>query len=67
MYHAHRHSKRGWAGEPEIDPTRDYEEREELEGWEITPLQCLELAHDSVLRDRFVQAGSFAHILYYAR
>ncbi|KDQ60840.1 hypothetical protein JAAARDRAFT_190980 [Jaapia argillacea MUCL 33604] len=58
MYHAHRYSKHAWAGEPEIDPTQDYEEREQVEGWEMTPRECLELAHDAVLRERVVEAGS---------
>ena len=61
MYHAHRYSKQSWAGEPETDPTQDYEEREVVEGWELTPVQCLELAHGGVLRERAVVAGtSFA-------
>lgn len=58
MYHAHRYSRNAWAGEPEIDPTMDYEEREQIEGWEMTPYECLDLAYGGVLRERFVQAGS---------
>jgi len=58
MYHAHRYAKVGWPGEPEIDPTQEYEEREEVEGWELTPVECLELAHGGVLRERAVIAGS---------
>lgn len=57
MYHAHRYSKHAWAGEPEIDPTLSYEEREEIEGWEMSPKECLELAHGGVLRERTVTAG----------
>jgi protein phosphatase PTC7 len=57
MYHAHRYSRSAWAGEPEIDPTLDYEEREQVEGWEMTPYDCLDLAYGGVLRERFVQAG----------
>ena len=57
MYHAHRYAKLSWAGEPEIDPTQEYEEREQVEGWELTPRTCLQLAFDSVLRDRLVPAG----------
>lgn len=57
MYHAHRYAKSGWPGEPEIDPTQEYEEREKVEGWELKPTQCLELAYDAVLRERFVPAG----------
>ena len=59
MYHAHRYSKLAWVGEPEIDPTQDYEEREEVEGWELKPEECLELALGGVLRERQVIAGSF--------
>lgn len=57
MYHAHRYSRNAWAGEPEIDPTMDYEEREQVEGWEMTPYECLDLAYGGVLREKFVQAG----------
>ena len=57
MYHAHRYAKSGWAGEPEIDPTQDYEEREKVEGWELKPTDCLELAYGAVLRERMVVAG----------
>lgn len=59
MYHAHRYSRGAWAGEPEIDPALDYEGREEIEGWELTPLECLDLAYGGVLRERFVEAGKF--------
>ncbi|KAG1782482.1 phosphatase 2C-like domain-containing protein [Suillus placidus] len=58
MYHAHRYSRHGWAGEPEIDPTQEYEERERVEGWELTPSKCLECAYHGVLRERLVSAGS---------
>ncbi|RDB21375.1 Protein phosphatase PTC7 fig [Hypsizygus marmoreus] len=58
MFHAHRYARNAWAGEPEIDPTLDYEEREEIEGWEMTPYECLDLAYGGVLREKFVQAGS---------
>ncbi|CAA7271708.1 unnamed protein product [Cyclocybe aegerita] len=58
MYHAHRYSRNAWAGEPEIDPTMDYEEREQIEGWEMTPFECLDLAYGGVLREKYVQAGS---------
>jgi hypothetical protein len=57
MYHAHRYAKEGWAGEPELDPTQGYEEREQVEGWELTPEACLKAAHDAVLRERGVIAG----------
>ncbi|KAF4615357.1 hypothetical protein D9613_003050 [Agrocybe pediades] len=58
MYHAHRYSRNAWAGEPEIDPLMDYEEREQVEGWEMTPYECLDLAYGGVLREKYVQAGS---------
>ncbi|KAF9532973.1 phosphatase 2C-like domain-containing protein [Crepidotus variabilis] len=58
MYHAHRYSRNAWAGEPEIDPMMDYEEREQIEGWEMTPYECLDLAYGGVLREKYVQAGS---------
>lgn len=54
MYHAHKYSKDAWAGEPETDPTQD---SEPVEGWEQTPLQCLELAYDGVLRAKDVVCG----------
>lgn len=63
MYHAHRYSRNAWAGEPEIDPTLDYEEREQIEGWEMAPLECLDLAYGGVLREKFVQAGML--MVYY--
>ncbi|KAF9264688.1 protein serine/threonine phosphatase 2C [Marasmius fiardii PR-910] len=58
MYHAHRYCRNAWAGEPEVDPTLDYEEREQVEGWELTPYACLDLAYGGVLRERYVEAGS---------
>ncbi|KAF5391391.1 hypothetical protein D9757_001899 [Collybiopsis confluens] len=58
MYHSGRYSRNAWAGEPEIDPTLDYEEREQVEGWELTPYHCLDLAYGGVLREKYVQAGS---------
>lgn len=61
MYHAHRYAKQGWAGEPEIDPTQDYEERQQVEGWELLPMECMHLAHGAVLREKVVTAGPFDH------
>ena len=58
MYHAHRYSKIAWPGEPEVDPTQEYEEREQVEGWELSPLECLESAYGGVLRERNVVAGT---------
>jgi protein phosphatase PTC7 len=63
MYHAHRYSRSAWAGEPEIDPTMDYEEREQIEGWEMTPYECLDLAYGGVLREKYVQAGEHLFIM----
>jgi len=47
-----------WAGRPEIDPALDYEKREEIEGREMTPLECMNLAYGGVMRERFIEAGS---------
>jgi len=58
MYHSHRYAKVGWAGEPEVDTTQDYEDREAVEGWELYPRECLKLAHQATLRERVVVAGS---------
>ena len=58
MYHAHRYAKSGWPGEPEIDPTQEYEEREKVEGWELRPTECLELAYGAVLMEKHVMAGA---------
>ncbi|KAI0054059.1 protein serine/threonine phosphatase 2C [Auriscalpium vulgare] len=58
MYHAHRYAKNGWPGEPETDPIQSYEEKEAVEGWELNPQECMKLAHDAVLREKFVLAGS---------
>lgn len=55
-YHAHRYSKTAWAGEPES--STDYPYNEPTEGWELTPLGCIELSHGGVLRERTVKAGS---------
>ncbi|KAG6335364.1 hypothetical protein ID866_3727 [Astraeus odoratus] len=59
MYYAHRCCHESWAGEPEIDPTQDQDgQQAQVEGWELTPYRCLDLAYNSVLRDRLVRAGS---------
>jgi len=54
-YHAHRYSKNAWAGEPETEPGEFYDEP--VEGWELTPQECIELSHGGVLRERAVEAG----------
>ncbi|KAJ7765515.1 phosphatase 2C-like domain-containing protein [Mycena maculata] len=58
MFHAHRYSRSAWVGEPEVDPSLEYEEREEVEGWELTPYECMDLAYGGVLREKMVEAGS---------
>ncbi|KAF8275027.1 phosphatase 2C-like domain-containing protein [Lactarius quietus] len=58
MYHSHRYAKVGWPGEPEVDTTQDYEDREAIEGWELHPRECLKLAYQATLRERSVIAGS---------
>lgn len=60
MYHAHRYAKHAWVGEPEIDPLQQDEGKanEHASGWELTPYECLELAHNAVLREKTVEAGS---------
>ncbi|KAI6150775.1 phosphatase 2C-like domain-containing protein [Pisolithus tinctorius] len=58
MYYAHRSSRDSWAGEPEFDPTQDQQERNQVDGRELTPYQCLDLAYHGVLRDNLVEAGS---------
>ena len=58
MYHSHRYAKVGWAGEPEVDATQDYEDREAVEGWELHPRDCLKSAYQATLRERGVVAGA---------
>lgn len=58
-YHAHRYSKTAWAGEPETEPGEPYDDP--VEGWELTPQECIELSHGGVLRERTVQAGQLYH------
>ena len=36
---------------------QEYEEREQVEGWELSPVECLESAYGGVLRERYVVAG----------
>ena len=57
MYHSHRYAKAGWAGEPEVDTTQEYEDREAVEGWELHPRDCLNWAYQATLRERAVVAG----------
>lgn len=58
MHYAYRYSRDSWAGEPETDPTQDQGDLNQVEGCELTPYQCLDLAYQSVLRDGQVKAGS---------
>ena len=71
MYHAHRYgpsshfilplkvnspiAKGAWAGEPESDPLQALDEP--VEGWELTPQECLDLAYGGVLREKLVEFG----------
>jgi hypothetical protein len=57
MHHSHRYAKVGWAGEPEVDATLNYEDREAVEGWELHPRDCLNWAYQATLRERAVVAG----------
>jgi len=57
MYYAHQSSCTAWAGEPEIEPSVDLEEHEEMEGQEMTPYECLDLAYTDVLQEKPVEAG----------
>ena len=36
----------------------DYEEREKVEGWELKPAECLELAYGGVMREQAVINGA---------
>lgn len=37
-----------------------------IEGWELTPQECIELSHGGVLRERIVQAGeTFLYLIRY--
>lgn len=58
MFHAHRYSKGAWAGEPETDPTQDLDEP--VEGWELTPQECIDLAYGGVIREKSVIVGMSA-------
>ncbi|TFL07583.1 phosphatase 2C-like domain-containing protein [Pterulicium gracile] len=58
MYHASRFSRESWVGEPEIDPTQELEEREHIEGRELTPLDCLRRSYPAVVKEESVEAGS---------
>jgi len=53
---ADRYCKTSWAGEPEIDPTLP--EDHPVEGWELTPQECLDYAYGGVLREKSVICGS---------
>ncbi|KAH7107827.1 protein serine/threonine phosphatase 2C [Auriculariales sp. MPI-PUGE-AT-0066] len=59
MYHCARYASFSWAGEPPSDPIDgDGVTGDVVEGWETTPLECLELAYSAVQRERLVDAGS---------
>lgn len=57
MFHAARYAELGWAGEPESEPHADLYSNP-VEGWELTPKHCLDLAYQAVLRERTVHCGS---------
>ena len=59
MYYAHCYSRDSWVGEPETDPLQDQGDLSQVEGCELTPWQCLDLAYQGVLRDEQVKAGAF--------
>ncbi|KAF8136348.1 phosphatase 2C-like domain-containing protein [Boletus edulis] len=58
MFYAHNFSHDSWAGEPEIDPTQDHGQHEDVRGREMTPYECLDLAYHRVLEEQLVEAGS---------
>lgn len=59
MYHAHLRSEVSWAGEPETDPTQPGTESEAVEGYELSPISCLDEAFDGVMLDPSVRAGEY--------
>jgi protein phosphatase PTC7 len=69
MYHAHRYSRSAWAGEPEVDPTLDYQEREQVEGWELTPYECMDVGLCFLLLRDFPTSdfGSWRTAEYYGK
>lgn len=58
MYYSHNYSRDSWAGEPEVDPTQDHDHYKDIQGREITPYACLDLAYRQVLRQQLVEAGA---------
>lgn len=58
MYHAHLHSHESWPSEPESDPTQEHDSSPQVEGLELTPHRCLDLAYNGVLQDKLVSVGS---------
>jgi len=68
MYHAHRYAKRAWAGES--DTLEASEEEETSSVWELSPEECMSLAHGAVLREKSVLCGqslcSFKGMIYRA-
>jgi protein phosphatase PTC7 len=55
MYHAHCAAQASWAGEPESDPTVD----SMVDGVELTPVNCLNVAYRGVMKDQLVVAGEY--------
>ncbi|KAJ7172479.1 phosphatase 2C-like domain-containing protein [Mycena filopes] len=58
MYYAQQHFQNGWAGEPENDPTVETGTTTAPEGIQMLPSKVMELAHNAVLGEKTVEAGS---------
>ncbi|VDB82957.1 unnamed protein product [Peniophora sp. CBMAI 1063] len=58
MYYAQQYAAQSWPGEPETDPTQEEVDRKPVEGVELMPKECLDLAHKAVLKDKSIIAGS---------
>ncbi|KAJ7046777.1 protein serine/threonine phosphatase 2C [Mycena alexandri] len=58
MYYADQRFRNGWAGEPENDPTVKTTSTAIPEGIEMSPSHVMGLAHDALLADTTVDAGS---------
>ncbi|KAK7014866.1 protein phosphatase [Favolaschia claudopus] len=59
LFYCRKHFENGWAGEPEIDPSRlRTASNVSSEGVEMTPLNALQLAYQDLLADESVIAGS---------
>ena len=54
MYYARCHAAEAWAGEPENDPTI---EDDQPVGPTLTPKECMQKAHESVIKEPGVIGG----------